>query len=271
MNPFRILREEWAQALANQINDDKYSTFVAMPFDEKFSYRSKEILNDVICKAALKANEMNEVERLFDIPRRADSNLYTAIDINEKLIKDILCSHIIICDLTNRNVGASIELGIALGSKPVEQIIMISQDPVSEIHFDIKSNNVIQYNSKNPEDNISVIAKAMINSAQAFESEVDKQIRFITHTLSPDAMITLEYGGKEYQENTRTLHEQNLPPQFRNIENGLTRFVLATKELLDKELLWTDHDFQCENGCERFGMHITRFGWAVINREWPNS
>lgn len=271
MNPYRILREDWAQALASQINAEKYSMFVAMPFDEKYSYRSKDILENVICKAALKANEKKEVPRLFDIPKRVDSNLDNAIDINEKLIKDMLFSHIVICDLTNRNVGASIELGIALGSKPVEQIIMISQDQVSEIHFDIKSNNVIQYNLKNPEDNISNITKALIKSAQTFESEVDNQIRFITHTLSPDAMMTLEYGGKDYKENTCTLHEQNLPPLFRNIENGLTRFVLATKELLDKELIWTDHDFLGESGSERFGMHITEFGWAVINREWPSN
>lgn len=41
MNPERIYRQYRDDALAHQLTADKYSTFVAMPFSEHFSYHSQ--------------------------------------------------------------------------------------------------------------------------------------------------------------------------------------------------------------------------------------
>ena len=41
MNADRIYREHRDEAMASQFAADSYSTFVAMPFAEKFSYRSR--------------------------------------------------------------------------------------------------------------------------------------------------------------------------------------------------------------------------------------
>ncbi len=56
MNPYRIYRDEWAKALATQTTAPEYTTFVAMPFEERFSYRSREILEGVIGAAARETN-----------------------------------------------------------------------------------------------------------------------------------------------------------------------------------------------------------------------
>lgn len=39
MNPDRVYRQYRDDALADQAAADRYSTFVAMPFDESFRYR----------------------------------------------------------------------------------------------------------------------------------------------------------------------------------------------------------------------------------------
>jgi hypothetical protein len=57
MNPDRIYRQYRDDALAGQITASKYTTFVAMPFGEQFSYRSREVYSEVVCKAAERANE----------------------------------------------------------------------------------------------------------------------------------------------------------------------------------------------------------------------
>jgi hypothetical protein len=72
MNPYRIYRDEWARALAIQTTATKYTTFVAMPFQNRFSYRSHEILNSVIRAAADEANRRAETPRQFDRPDRVD-------------------------------------------------------------------------------------------------------------------------------------------------------------------------------------------------------
>lgn len=52
MNPERIYRQYRDDALACQITADKYFTFVAMPLNERFSYRPLQIYNEVILAAA---------------------------------------------------------------------------------------------------------------------------------------------------------------------------------------------------------------------------
>lgn len=72
MNPYRIYRDEWARALAIQATAAAYATFVAMPFDERFSYRSRDILRSVIGVAIDEANRQAETRRTFAKAERVD-------------------------------------------------------------------------------------------------------------------------------------------------------------------------------------------------------
>jgi hypothetical protein len=57
MNPERIYRQYRDEALAKQITALEYSTFVAMPFADRYSYHSAEIYRDVIQAAAERSNQ----------------------------------------------------------------------------------------------------------------------------------------------------------------------------------------------------------------------
>ncbi len=57
MNPETIYTNFRDEALAAMFTADKYSTFVAMPFQDRFSYHPKEILGKVIQESAKVANQ----------------------------------------------------------------------------------------------------------------------------------------------------------------------------------------------------------------------
>ena len=73
MNPYRLYRDEWARALSRQATAERYTTFVAMPFREHFSYRSTDVLKNVISAAVDEANRRDEAKRLFEAPRPSTS------------------------------------------------------------------------------------------------------------------------------------------------------------------------------------------------------
>ena len=99
-----------------QTTATKYRTFVAMPFQERFSYRSREILSGVIGAAVDEANRRGQTPRQFDIPERIDVPMGAAV-ITEEIILRILESHIFMADVTFENAGVLLETGIALGTK----------------------------------------------------------------------------------------------------------------------------------------------------------
>jgi hypothetical protein len=264
MNPYRIYRDEWAKALATQAMAPEYTIFVAMPFEEKFSYRSREILERVIRTAAREANNRKEARRPFTIPERVDVPA-GAVVITEQIISGILESHFFLGDLTSQNAGVILEAGIALGTKPNRQVILITQGPLSDLHFDLRNNKVISYN---PDDSVAQIASAFISAASAFEEQVQHNILSVTRMLSPEAILALNWYGRLQLENkAKSLHAQNIGPYFEG-PNGLSRFDAATRELRDKGLLWTDYVVGAVPGGDAYGMHATEFGWAVIANMW---
>jgi hypothetical protein len=138
--------------------------FVAMPYKDQFSYRSNEIYNRVIKAAAVHANSLKQALRKFADPKRADAGAGTALVITESILTDILYSHVFIADLTFENAGVLLETGIAMGLKPNPQIIFITQGDFSDLHFDIRNNNVISYNES---DAVPKIAQAMIAAVKS--------------------------------------------------------------------------------------------------------
>src|SRR4051794_30740791 len=120
MNPDRIYRQHRHDALASQVTAEEYATFVAMPFGDRFSYRSRDVFENVICAATIRANERKEAAKPFARPVRVDDRPGVAGVITEDIIVDILESHFFVADLTFTNTGVLLEAGAALGLKPNE-------------------------------------------------------------------------------------------------------------------------------------------------------
>ena len=180
MNPDRIYRQYRDDALAKQVTAPKYSTFVAMPFRDQFSYRSRQIYCDVIQAAAERANEKGIARRLFEEPKRVDDNTETAVVITEEIIIRILNSHFFIADLAFANPGVLLEAGIAMGLKSNKKIILITQGNLTELHFDIRNNQVRTYNTN---DSVDHIASAFIEAAADFEDNCQIYIRYFQYLL----------------------------------------------------------------------------------------
>lgn len=116
-----------------------------LPFEDRYSYHSREIYANVIQAAANQANQRKITNRKFAEPERVDDGSGTAVVITEEIIVKILESHIYVADLTFNNPGVILETGIAMGLKPNEQIILITQGDLKDLHFDIRNNKVISY------------------------------------------------------------------------------------------------------------------------------
>jgi hypothetical protein len=267
MNPDRIYTQYRDDALATLTTATEYSTFVAMPFGNRFSYRSGEIYEQIIKAAANHADHLNETPRRFAEPKRADSSPGTARVITESILTDILYSHLFMADLTFENEGVLIETGIAMGLKPNPQIILITQGDFSELHFDIRNIHVISYNEV---DAVPKIAQAMIAAAKSFEADADRTIDSITRTLTPDAVIVLNrYGTFQKVNSAQSLWlgvAEEIFPGHRRAEE---RFEGATRELFSKRLAYTEYKAKAIPAGDAFGMHATDIGWVVIARIWP--
>ena len=267
MNPERIYRQYRDDALAHQNTADKYSTFVAMPFSERFSYRSQQIYIEVIRAAAERASGRGETRRQFSPPRRIDDEPGVAGVITEDIIVQIRESHLFLADLTFENPGVLLEVGAALGLKPNNQIILLLQGDPNTLHFDIRNNRVIRYDQ--PEA-IDKIASALIAGANAFETDCQRYIESITKTLSSDAIVCLHWYGKLRRDHGKlnpSLHRGTMGPYFQGADAGV-RFSDATRELLGRRLLWSDYKVGAIPGDDMFGMHATELGWKVIEHMW---
>jgi hypothetical protein len=269
MNPDRIYSQYRDDALAALVTAKEYSTFVAMPFGDRFSYRSREIYKDVIQAAATKANELKRTRRPFALPKRVDDGAATAVVITETIVKEILYSHLFVADLTFGNAGVLLETGIAMGLKSNEQIILITQGDVRDLHFDIRNNNVFSYNIK---DAVIQIAEAMIAAANSFEKDADRRIESIKNVLTPDAILVLKFYG--------ILQEKNGAAASLFRDSGKNIFVqygarceeifeAASRELLEQKLLFTEYQPNAVPGADMFGMHATKLGCVFIGRMWP--
>lgn len=265
MNPYTIYRDEWADALRVQVTAPAYTSFVAMPFQERFSYRSREILCEVICGAVEDANRRGKhLPRMFAVPERVDVPA-GAVVITEEIVRRILNSHVFIADLTFQNAGVILETGIALGTKPNSQLVLITQGSHEELHFDLRNNHVISYN---PKGSVSEIAGALVAAAESFEAQAERHVGSVTRRLSPEAILALNWYGRLQRDNRdASLHAGNLGPYFTG-DGARQTFDRATAELRDRDLLWTDYAVGAVPGGDAFGMHATELGWAVIERMW---
>jgi hypothetical protein len=297
MNPDRIYRQHRDDALADQVTATEYATFVAMPFEERFSYRSRDVFKEVICAAATLATNRREMAIPFACPKRADDRPGVAGVITEDIVVDILESHFFVADLTFANAGVLLEAGAALGLKSNDQIIFLLQGDPRDLHFDIRNNRVIRYDSGGA---VEVIATALIAAARAFEGDRQRYVESVKRSLSPDAIQCLRWYAElrkkhpgehvslhrksalQIIERSMPLDEVRMEPEEKErwILEMLLAFGHATRELIQRRLLWTDYktkvpatdlnpDAEPGQLVDVHGMHATDLGWAVIEHMWP--
>lgn len=274
MDPNLVYSRHRDDAFASQLVASQYDIFVAMPFRERFSYRSRDVLDQVIKPAAVHANTLlartrPKTSRRFGVPHRADDAPQTAQVIDDEIIKKILHSHVTLADLTFANDGVLLEVGAALALKPTTQVVLITQGSPTELHFDIRNNAVIPYSTP---AGIDTIAKALAAAAGHFESDRSQYLDGLKHSLSADAVMTMNWLGRLRTGKlgpVASLHDGTLPgffwepastspnptkaddyipfaiaPATAEKTLALMRFKLCTKELLDKRLIWNNYTSQ---------------------------
>lgn len=271
MDPDRYFQENRDDALANQLEANQIETFVAMPFATMFSYDSRAIFNNVICKAAEEASERSALAsgHTFARPKRVDDATGPAIEITDDIVKRILESHIFLADLTFQNAGVMLEVGIAMGMKPSKNIILIMQGNLSELHFDIKDNHAIQYRV---DSTVSKIADAMVAAAKDFEANAGLYAEKIKRQVTPGAMVLLISYAVRFLKDPKALnglHDQGIPPGFHDdIENNealrKSLFNDVLRELLDKRLMFQQAEMDTSSGVLTFAAHATDYGWFFI-------
>ena len=154
-----------------------------------------------------------------------------------------------------------------LGLKPNEQIVLITQGKLSEIHFNIRNVNVISYNK---DGSVDEIANALIGAADSFELDRKRYVSSITRTLAPDAILCLRrYGEEQQKDPVRSLWAGNAERIFGS-ERAHDRFDRAMIQLLDRRLIETEWKVKALEGKDAFGMHATLLGWAVISTMWED-
>lgn len=266
MNPYRIYREKAADALRRQAVSAEYRTFVAMPFRDGWRYRARRVFRDVISAAAAEANASKKLPRHFAAPERVDRP-HGAVVITEEIVLGILEAHIFLGDLTRKNTGVILETGIAMGMKPARQIVLITQEALKHLHFDLRNNNVIRYSLKQP---VSTIAEALIDAARHFEEQVKHYLLDVRRRLSPDSLAALlHYATIQQQNRHYSLHPGSRGPNFPD-PDGHLRFEIALSELRAKDLVWTDYAPGAAPHGDAYGVHATDFGWAIIQSTWPH-
>jgi hypothetical protein len=266
MNPDRIYSNQRDDAIAQKIGASEYTTFVAMPFTDSFSYRYKRVLEEIIQAAAKRATELGLAKRPFATPRIVSDGTQGAIVISDTIVENILYSHLFVGDMTLNNPGAILEVGIAMGLKPNKQIILITQGKYEELHFDIRNNNVFSYNGA---DAVDELAQRFGTAALSFEDDADRQIRFIQQRVSPDASALLNAYGRLQRQDPKNSLFVGIAPHVLQGERAAERFDAAARELLENRLLKTDWQTKAADGADAFGMHATPLGWVFIGQIWP--
>lgn len=295
MDPNLVYSRYRDDAFAALLTASEYATFVAMPFGERFSYRSAEIYGSVIQAAIGPANAALEKEpsvfasRRFSTPRRVDDQPQTARVIDDEILKAILFAHVVVADLTFANDGVLLEVGAALALKPTAQIVLITQGSPASLHFDIRNNAIIEYSLA---AGVGRLAEAMVEAVRGFESDRRDQLSHLSRELSRDAIWLMNWYGRlrngwfKDEHGTRvvaSLHEKVGVPAFlresetaassdaSKLAEASTRFQLAIRELLGRRLIWTDYQPRTpEPGVDSYSYRGTDLGWMFITHLWDD-
>jgi hypothetical protein len=283
MNVELIYRNQRDDAFANQFEAESYRTFVAMPFSNRGGYPEPRIRQMLLEQVHVRANELLEASpidsstRRFEPLYRADgTGAAGAVSITDEIVSEILDSHFFVGDLTGNNFGVVLETGLALALKPNLRNLVVTQDPLDSLHFDLHVTRVSRYTEENL---VEIVANALASAARAFEAESDLYVRHVSSQLSPNAILLLNsFGRMAIQADPQIMSWFYLNvaaghfPEVFGASHGPTLFQLAVDELLDRRLFWTDYRaaYLDESG-DVFRLHATALGWLVIEHIWSHN
>jgi len=297
MDPHLIYQSYYDEALVERITSEKYTTFVAMPFANSFKYKADRI-KDTIGKTLKKLDadygRLGLTRGFEEIPRRSDKVGRHAHCISSTIVKQILDSNLIIVDITTNNPGALIELGIAISSRrEAESILVLTQDKVKNLHFDLKHLNCCHYKMNELAD---ILEEEILTMAKKEEKLTKSLLVQFRRNLQIDSVTCLRTYASLYSYEKLAKHHPSLfflmsdfcnPSQrtdlftpldlenpifkpnycrFPNDNNALQYFNTACDTLIRNHLLVCDYHIPIPINEQKilFGYHMTELGWQVL-------
>ena len=120
----------------------KIPVFVVMPFGKKRDKTHNYIIDfdDIYNSAILPA--LNSVNDIVSI--REDSELFGGI-IHRTMYEKLVCTDIVLADLSNENPNVFYELGIRHAARPCSNILICNEDKERKIPFDISPLRIVFY------------------------------------------------------------------------------------------------------------------------------
>lgn len=248
-----------------------------MPFNDRGFYRQKEVF-DSICNTFKSFNFGNKP---FALPERADKKGDYAYEITDDIVESILDSHFFIADLSGHNPGVDLELGLALAFKDPKSIIVITQDSLSKLHFDVRNIRAKQY--KNYLELNSILLKAFKEIEKREHERNSRYIIGIRKKLQTDSITLLADYAKLYNSmiekkingqpslffKDSSFHHSADRHRFPCDSNARVYFILAINELLSYGLMICDYKPVQENNMLLYGNHVTELGWLIIKKTFP--
>jgi hypothetical protein len=99
-------------------------------------------------------------------------------------------------DLTGNNPGVVVETGIALALKPNTRIVLVTQDELEMLHFDMKG---IYFGRYEPQDLVDSTARGLVQAACEFDDEALQYVKNASASLISDAILLLNRYGSLWQ------------------------------------------------------------------------
>ena len=146
----------------------KIPVFVVMPFGKKRDKIHNYVIDfdDVYNSAILPA--LNSVNDIVSI--REDSELFGGI-IHRTMYEKLVCTDIVLADLSNENPNVFYELGIRHAARPCSNILICNKDIEHKIPFDISPLRIVFYKLVN--------GKLLDTERQYLSEQIQKRLQML--------------------------------------------------------------------------------------------
>lgn len=216
----------------------KIPVFVVMPFGKKSDKRHRYTIDfDAIYHSAI-LPALNSEDAIVTI--REDSELFGGI-IHRTMYEKLVCTDIVLADLSNENPNVFYELGIRHAARPYSNILICNKSIEKKIPFDLSPLRIIFYklsNGKLPAEErhflceqIKKRIQMIINNSPSIDSPIFELIPEFPHINKKKAQLFREHFAicsAFYQKvgNSETLEE------LKNLENDIENLPVTREDLV---------------------------------------